>query len=186
MRTLARGLEAAHSAAEESLRDPQLKKFEEAVPDGVSANLCEAIAQIGQSGENSGVEVDLRWALARPAQDETYQKVYFSAADIPIIEEAGRRLRSTVSPEEQLKGYVTRLSREKRLGDEGTVTIRGLVDDRLRRVTVELDASNYQRAVRAHEEDQPVVCFGRLERRGKSTFLRDPRNLQIVADDAED
>jgi hypothetical protein len=185
MQTLSTGLEAAHTAARESVQDPYFKKFEEAVPRGVSANLCEAIADIGKSGESSGVEVDLRWALARPVHDQVDRRVYFPAFDIPIIEEAGRRLRSTPSREERIQGYVTRLSREKGLGGEGTITIVSFIDDKLRRITVELRPTAYQRAVRAHEQDQPVVCYGRLERRGKSFFLRNARKLQIVADTEE-
>jgi hypothetical protein len=139
-----------------------------------------------QSGENSGVEVDLRWALVRPAQDEANRKVYFSAMDISIIEEAGRRLRSTPSREEQIRGYVIKLARNKGLGGEGSITISTLIEDKLRKVTVELSSAPYQRAVHAHEEDRPIACYGKLARRGKSFFLRDPRNLQIVKEDDED
>ena len=146
----------------------------------MSANLCEAIADIGKSGESSGVEVDLRWALARPVQDQGDRKVYFPAIDIPVIEEAGRRLRSTPSREERIQGYVSRLAREKGLGGEGKITIVAFIEDRLRRITVELRSADYQRAVRAHEQDQPVTCYGRLERSGKSFFLRRARSLQIV------
>lgn len=185
MKTLADGLEATHLAAEESVRDPYYKNFEDAVQSGVSANLCEAIAKIGQSGENSGVEIDVRWSLVRPAQEETTRKVYFSATDIPVIEEAGRRLRSTPSREEHIRGYVTKLAREKRIGGEGSVTITTLIEDKLCKVTVSLSPTPYQKAVRAHEEDRPIVCYGKLERRGKSFFLRDPRNLQILREEED-
>lgn len=185
MRTLADGLEAAHSAVGEFVRDPYYKNFQNAVQSGVSANLCEAIAKIGQSGENSGGEVDVRWSLVRPAQEEVARKVYFSAMDIPIIEEAGRRLRSTPSREEQIRGYVTKLAIERGLGGQGSVTITTLIEDKLRKVTVALSPAPYQKAVRAHEEDQPIVCYGKLERRGKSFFLRDPCNLQILREDEE-
>lgn len=186
IKTLADGLEATQSAAGESVRDPHYKKFEEAIQAGVSANLCEAIAKIGQSGENSGVEVDMRWALLRPSREETNRKVYFSAMSIPVIEEASRRLRSTPSREQRIQGHVIKLARERSLGGQGLITVSTLIEDKLRKVTIELSSGPYQRAVRAHEGDQPIACYGKLERRGKSFFLRDARNLQIVREDEED
>jgi hypothetical protein len=171
MQTLAEGLEATHSAVKDNVHDPYYKKFEEAVQMGVSANLCEAIAMIGQSGGNTGVEVDLRWALVRPPQESANRKVYFSAVAIPIIEEAGRQLRSTPSREQLLRGYVIKLAREKGLGEAGSITIATVIEDKLRKVGVDLNAAPYQRAVRAHEEDQPIALFGKVERRGKSFFF---------------
>jgi hypothetical protein len=184
--TLARALEATRSAVGQSVEDPYMKKFDEAVPVGVSANLCEAIAEIGQSGRDTGVEVDLRWALSRPVADREDLSVYFRAIDIPVIREAGKHLRSTPSREERIEGYVVRLARERGLSDEGTVSIQSLVEDRLRRITVELMPSAYQRAVRAHEADRKVACYGKLERRGKTFFLREPRRLEILEDSEED
>jgi hypothetical protein len=186
MHTLAEGLEATYSAAKENVYDPRYAKFEEAVPVGVSANLCEAIAKIGQSGGNTGVEIDLRWALARPPQESRNHKTYFSAVAIPIIEEAGRQLRSTPSREQLLRGYVIKLAREKGLGEAGSITISTVIEDKLRKVGVDLSAAQYQRAVRAHEEDQPIALFGKVERRGKSFLLRDPRDLEVVREDEED
>jgi hypothetical protein len=184
--TLARALVAARSAVGQSVEDPLMKKFEEAVPVGVSANLCEAIAEIGQSGRDTGVEIDLRWALSRPVEGREDLKVYFRAIDIPVIREAGKLLRSTPSREERIEGYVVRLTRERGLGDEGTVSIQSLIEDKLRRITVELPPSAYQRAVRAHEADRKVACYGKLQRRGKTFFLREPRGLEILDDSGDD
>ncbi|MGF1472419.1 MAG: hypothetical protein ACFB50_11870 [Rubrobacteraceae bacterium] len=183
--TLSRALDAVDNATAQAVRDPQLTSFQEAVPIGVSANLCEALSQIGKTGENTDVEVDMRWALSRGTEVEPVQTFRFSAAVIPVIEEAGRLLRSTPSRGQLIEGYVTRLAREKRLGDEGTITITALIDDKLRRITVDLDPASYQVAVRAHEEDRRVVCYGRLERRGKSFYLRNPRGLEMIDDTEE-
>jgi len=184
--TLARALEATRSAVEQSVEDPFMKKFDEAVPVGVSANLCEAIAEIGQSGRDTGVEVDLRWALSRPVADREDLSVYFRAIDIPVIRKAGKHLRSTPSREERIEGYVVRLARERGLEDQGTVSIQSLIEDKLRRITVELMPSAYQRAVRAHEADRKVACYGKLERQGKTFFLREPRRLEVLEDSEED
>lgn len=181
VRTLSRALEATHRAAVESVRAPLQKTFEGVVPVGVSANLCEAIAKIGQSGGNTGMEVRLRGALSRPIDDEVHRAVYFSAVDIPLIEEAGKLLRSTHSREERIEGYVVRLSRERGLGEEGTIAVQSIVEDKLRRITVELRPAAYQRAVRAHEEDQRVALYGKLERKGRSFYLRDLRRLEVLA-----
>jgi hypothetical protein len=124
--------------------------------------------------------------LSRPVEGREDLKVYFRAIDIPVIREAGKLLRSTPSREERIEGYVVRLTRERGLGDEGTVSIQSLIEDKLRRITVELPPSAYQRAVRAHEADRKVACYGKLQRRGKTFFLREPRGLEILDDSGDD
>lgn len=178
-RTLGRALEATRSAVGHAVQDPAMKRFEDAVPVGVSANLCEAIAKIGQSGDDTGVEVDLRWALSRPEENETNVNVFFRPIDIPVIEEAGKLLRSTPYREEKIEGYVVRLARDRGLEDAGTVAVQSVIEDKLRRITVELPPADYQRAVRAHEDDSSISLYGKLARRGKSWYLQDPRDLEI-------
>jgi len=184
-RTLGRALEATQYAVGQAVQDTELKRFEEAVPVGVSANLCEAIAKIGQSGANTGVHVNLRWALARQPEGEESLNVYFSAIHIPVIEEAGKRLRSTPSREERIEGHVVRLARDRRLEESGVIAIQTILEDRLRRIAVELPPEDYQRAVRAHEEDSPISVYGKLARRGKSFYLQDPRNVEIASNTEE-
>ncbi len=184
-RTLGRALEATRSAVGQAVQDPELKKFEDAVPEGVSANLCEAIASIGQSGGNTGVHVDLRWALSRRPEDSRDINVYFSAIHIPVIEDAGKRLRRTPSREEKLEGYVVKLARDHGLEDSGVITVQSLVENKLRRIAVELPPADYQRAVSAHHQDKRISVYGKLARRGKSFYLQDPRDVEIVSDAEE-
>jgi hypothetical protein len=60
--------------------------------------------------------------------------------------------------------------------------VQTILEDRLRRIAVELRPEDYQRAVRAHEEDRPISVYGKLARKGKSFYLQDPRNVEIASD----
>lgn len=180
-RTLAGAMSALRGAALESAATGDLKPFESAVPKGVSANLCEAIAGMVEPGGAPGdLEISLTWSRLRPMETAEASRITLTADAIPVVGEAGRVLRETAPREDyELVGPVVGLRREGSRGP-GQVTIYGDVDGDPRKVLVELDTPEYERAVRAHEHFRFVRCTGHLVKRGNLFELREPRQFAVV------
>ena len=62
---LADALAHSNEAISGAMGADPLEYFRQAVSHGVSANLCDAIANLARSGE--GIEIDLYWAPVRPS-----------------------------------------------------------------------------------------------------------------------
>jgi len=65
--TLAFSLQEMKKAADKAASTGLLDSFESSVPYGISANLCESIANIGKlNEEENDLEIDFKWALTHP------------------------------------------------------------------------------------------------------------------------
>ena len=172
-------LEASRSAAELALSGDG-GAFDRAVASGVSANLCEAVANL--IDQSHGVDVSVTWARTRPRQ-EVQRKVTFSANDAAILKEAARtfRLRQP-KPDVTLFGFVHKLKRDQ---DEavGAVTLKALIDDKLQSVTAVLDEADYAVAVAAHGSKTPVIAKGDLVRTKQRWQLTNANVLEVPNDD---
>lgn len=179
-KTLAEALEATRSAAEYSGATGTMEHFTQAIRSGVSANLCEAIVGMSQSGGGEGLEIGLRWSPARPMRDGAPHNVSFSADAIPLIEEAARVFRKTPTQEGfEVEGYVVKLDRREPLGGEGVITILSIVEDSSRLISVKLDAEDYDRAIQAHKNGIKVTCYGNLVKQGSQFVLLNPRGFTL-------
>jgi hypothetical protein len=162
-RRLAGALSALRSAIELATSGDG-QAFEQTVPQGVSANLCEAVA--GLIAQSPGVDIGLTWARTRPTP-ERHRRFAFSGKDAAILTEAARVFRSRhPRPDQSLFGTVHTLKRRDE-DIEGLVTLRAMVDDRPQSVRAVLDQANYSIAVQAHDSKTPVVVKGDLERVGQ-------------------
>jgi len=159
-RRLMDALDACRAALELANTGEGMSGLERAVKVGVSANLCEAVAQLVEYAD--GIEVALTWARTRPGP-EAYRRVGFSRADAEVLKEAARIFRSQRSRRDlELFGTVYQLKRDQ---DEaaGLVTLKALVDNRIQSVRAMLDQASYSLAVRAHDRKLPVIVRGNLE-----------------------
>jgi hypothetical protein len=148
--------------------------FERTVPEGVSANLCEAVA--GLIAQSPGVDIGLTWARTRPTP-EPHRRISFSGNDAAILTEAARVFRSRhPRPDQSLFGTVHTLKRRDE-DIEGLVTLRAMVDDKPQSVRAVLDQANYSVAVQAHDSKTPVFVKGDLERVGQRWQLT---NAQVT------
>ena len=59
---------------------------------GVSANLCEAVSELVDTGNESGVDISISWAMAYPSSKNRVQ-VQFDSEDAHILKEAASALR---------------------------------------------------------------------------------------------
>jgi len=180
-RRLMQALEASRSAAEMALSG-EAGAFDRAINDGVSANLCEAVA--GLIEQSDGLDISVTWALTRPAP-EPYRKVTFSQSDAGILKEAARTFRlKQPKPDVTLYGTVHKLRRDQEDVD-GVVTLKAIVEDKMQSVRAILDQSNYSIATQAHDAKKPVIVNGDLERVGQRWQLTNASVRELPSDGEE-
>jgi hypothetical protein len=178
-RRLMEALQASRSATEKTLSGDGAA-FENAVAAGVSANLCEAVA--GLLEQSAGVDISMTWARTRPTP-ETQRKVAFSSKDADILREAARTFRQRQPRADvTLFGVVDRL-KANHTEVEGVVTLKALVDDRMRPVSAILDQANYSVAVRSHAANTPVIVTGDLEHVGQRWQMTNVSVREMPAND---
>lgn len=154
--------------------------FSHAIQNGVSANLCESIAQMVEPLPS--MDLSLTWARTRP-RETPRTMVQFIQDDVPILAEAARAFKSREpSMDVRLFGFVQRLKRDESDVD-GTITLRASIDgsDRIESVTAVLNQQDYSRSVKAHEERASVIAEGDLERVGQRWHLLNPRIIEVIS-----
>ena len=183
-RMLVSGLRASREATELVNRGGDIRAFEERVGKGVSANLCQASANLINTG--SGLDVSVSWALTRqPHEDQPDERavVAFAPSDAPVLEEAARILSDRQERyDERIEGYVSTLTREQS-EPEGTVTIKAVIDGALASVKVDFSPTEYSRITSAHDRRLGVSLEGDLRREGQRWRLMNPRDLTVVEDE---
>lgn len=182
-RTLANALTSVREAMVASNRGDGLQAFEDAVAKGVSANLCEAVAQIVERGD--GADLSVTWARTRPTPEQR-TRAQFSRDDSGILREVARYFRLKEPQRDvELFGVITKLNREESDFD-GKVTLKTSVDGRLRSLSVDFAQADYERALEAHRKKVPVLLRGNLVMKGQRWQLLDPRELQLLDTDADE
>ncbi len=180
IRTLATTLATLDSAAEKAAVSGKFESFELAVAEGVSANLCDAVAGLwGDEDRLRNLEFLFSWSPARPLESGVPSRVRFAGDRVAIIREASRVMRDRAPVIDfALEGAVVKLDRSP--GNEtGKVTIVGLVEGRPKRVTFELCDSEYHLAIQTHELERALTCTGLLVREGRGYRLQNPRDVMV-------
>jgi len=179
-KVLARALAAVRDEATRAVQTGTVESFATRVPEGVSANLCDAIVGLTGDTYNRHVDVAISWSKARLAPADLPQKMTFTAELVPHIRQASEFLRSSQPAEDvRLTGYVVSLRRAPD-DERGRITVWGRVGDALRSVQVQLEQADYHRAVGAHDGHLLVSLVGELAQRGRVYTLERPRDIQIV------
>lgn len=179
---LAEALGAAKRAADRARADNAFAPFDDAVAQGVSANLCDAVARLAERAR--GIEIGLTWARSRPAgrRRETYR---FSPEVAEVLLEAARIFRqSEPLTDTRVTGFVIALDRPIEQFD-GHATLRTLIDEKPRRVRVRFEHDLYPLVIRAFQDKSAISLLGDLFPGGQRWELRNPRELRLL-DDQED
>ncbi|MDX3749593.1 hypothetical protein [Streptomyces sp. AK08-02] len=163
------GAAAAHAAAEHAVINPgDLSVFAEHAERGLSANVCEALAELSSHGK---VPFELRtaWASSLPMEQPS-GILRFQTDLIGQLQLGAEYLRDRFGRQGvSVRGFVTKMERGTTTGP-GSVILLGRPDDqptsRAMRVHVELAAEDYDRVGRAHLDGQEVLVQGDLERFG--------------------
>ena len=181
---LVSGLRASREATELVNRGEDIGAFEERISKGVSANLCQATANLINTG--SGLDVSVSWALTRQPHEELVNEraaVTFAPSDAPVLEEAARILSDRQERcDERIEGYVSALTRDQS-DPEGRATIKAVIDGALVSVKADFSQSEYNRITDAHARRLSVSLEGDLQREGQRWRLMNPRDLTVVEDE---
>ena len=154
--------------------------FLTAVHEGVSANLCDALATLTDT--LSRLEISVVWARTYPKHEGRYF-TRFVSHDSPILREASRAFRSREpQPEITLFGLVHVLARGE-MELDGTVSLRTSIEGNNQSVRAILPQSDYDRAIQAHRLRAPVVMQGDLERTGQRWRLLNASIKDVIMND---
>ncbi len=157
--------------------------FEEAVACGVSANLCEALAETVSENQYQQLDISVSWSyVLAPIQQDIPERVSFSPEVIPHIAKAASIFREKNPEEFYLQGYATALKRDSR-GGEGTVTVVCTIDGKERQIRMNLSENNYNNAIEAHKEGIRLTCNGELKKKGRMFWLDNPSNLRLLPEE---
>ncbi|MGB5833280.1 MAG: hypothetical protein WBG92_14975 [Thiohalocapsa sp.] len=176
---LADALAAAKRAADQAVADGEFAPFDDAVAQGVSANLCDAVAHLAAAAK--GVDIGLTWARTRPAGRQA-QRYHFSVEVAEVLSEAASVFRrSEPLTDTRLTGFVIALDRPVDQFD-GSATLRVLIEDRPRRVRVRFEQNVYPQVIRAFQEKFAIALLGDLFPVNQRWELRNPRELRMLDD----
>ncbi len=159
----------------------------DAVEEGVSANLCEALNTMKPPGDQGSLEIGVSWARTRPALvTGVPATVTFVPENFPIIQEAGRKLRTRARPtRERFTGRVISLHEALRTlfeGVAGRISIATEVDGQRARVKVVLNADDFRDACDALRDKKRVAVTGiiRQDVRAREYELSEPSDFQVL------
>jgi hypothetical protein len=181
-------LRAARTAAERVLTEHQeLGTFYDAVEQGVSANLCKALGDLGGAKRDRPFEVGFSWARGLDGQGPA-EEVKFTAAMPQVLFRAGEELTELArTGEARITGMVTDLHDQQ--GEPPRIKVAGLLqtpDGRglnRRSVWVVLrTASDYEEGFRAQRRDKPVEAVGELTTAGSRLELH-ARSFSVLDGD---
>jgi hypothetical protein len=113
--TLAGALAAVQNAVIQAEGTGDLKPFEEAVPAGVSVNLCEALIEMGSEGLTQEIMLQISWSPTRAVSDKTPTRFHFQGDAIPVLREAARLLRETERRSRNRPASPTNTRREQKI-----------------------------------------------------------------------
>lgn len=179
---------AAHDAAARSSRNGDPTPFVERVGEGVSANLCEALADIGGQ-RRSAFDIRFAWAPASPVQLAT-PTVRFDQPVIAALKTGAKFLRELPLTETAtVIGRVVNLHRTP-MDRLGRVQVEGMVhfegtgqtggQRHEGRVTMRLASQDYDLAVSAHGNGHPLRVVGELRHTGRQFEISRVSSVEIV------
>jgi hypothetical protein len=158
----------------------------DAVKEGVSANLCEALVMMKPPGDESFLDVHVAWARTRPhLPTGVPEAVSFSQEHFAVIEEVGRQLRTraTARPE-RYRGQVLIVRKALRpLLPEvaGWMIMTTEVGGAPARIKVDLRAGDFSSACDALRDDRSVEVTGTIRHdvKAREYVLTDPHDFRV-------
>jgi hypothetical protein len=166
-----RGVRATLAAAGEALRGHAVEPFLRRADEGVSANMCDALARLGR--DDTPFEVRFAWAQRLPARVGA-GRFRFDRDLIRTIRYAGEVMRTSL-PDGRVEviGVVSRLRRDNT--DFAVAVIDGTVHSRYgeaeQRVAMRLAAEPHQLAIEAYRTRQFLHVIGEA-RQGRVELVR--------------
>ena len=149
---LVEALEYSSVAVADTVTEDPLMSFQQAVPHGISANLCHAVAELARKGE--GVEIGVSWAEVRPLPTDrsSISTFRFSRHSADILDEAARMFRlNEPFLDELVVAQVVKLEREPEEFD-GRATLLYVRDGHPIRMQAKFGEGVYEILISAFQE----------------------------------
>jgi hypothetical protein len=187
---LIKGLKILRSAAQDNMSRERFvfEPFLAGVPNGVSANLCEALAPRNSELNEESIPFDIgvTWSYSIPAtKNLTSEVISFEPPMLPYIRQAAKEFRARNPETLQLTGWVKILEKESPQGGVSLIRLISRLDGKTRSVKIELEDEDYSLAIRAHSTNSLVSVTGELRVENNSFYqLIKPRGFSIVEQDA--
>jgi len=176
---LARALQAVIDGVQKAAANGKVDALASAVPTGVSANLCDALAGLDRVGYR--VDFTITWAAARAPALNAGDHFALPRDAAPYLEELSRWLRQTsVLEDAEFFGIVRELKKVSDNADRATLT--GTVNGERSTVVALLEGEARLLAIQAFQERMPITCVGEIVKDGRLHHLRNPRSFAILAD----
>ncbi|HEU5117104.1 MAG TPA: hypothetical protein VFT74_10605, partial [Isosphaeraceae bacterium] len=170
-----------------AIRSGETGRILDSVDRGVSANLCEALAEMEPQGDDSSLNIQVTWARTRSHLPANIPNtVSFPQEDFPSIAEAGRLLRvRAIAKREPYTGKVINVKRAVRSlipGSFGWMVITTEVGGGPARVKVDLTQEDWDKACGALQFDRRVALTGiiRHDAKGREYVLSEPRDFRVI------
>ena len=181
--TLQSGLEALNTAVQQASNDTSLDHFQQAAPQGLTTNLCDALTGLYDSLKPQYIEFSISYSVNRQ-QTHPLARISVDAGYIPLIREASARIKDTEpEPEQIVRGLVTGLESDNPR-EAGVIKIKDVMASRPRLLLVALSGEDYTRALAAHAARKLVELTGTVTRSGRTLRLVVDSPLTIVEDNA--
>ncbi len=162
-------------------RNNDLSIFDDSYLLGVSSNFCSAISEISSNGQN---DVEIEIVLNNKINDkEDIRRIEIKKEIIPIIDTIKEYYKKDLTTENcVLIGYVTKLHQEV---DEskGDITLTCLIEEKVKKVKIELNETFYTIAQEAHRNKSYLRCVGTLKINGRITTLTNIEDVLIISED---
>ena len=182
---LVSGLKSIDEAVASVNGGDDIEAFDKKVPKGVSANLCDAIANLLECENQKSFDVSVSWSPIRRGP-EGRSRVQFVTPDAKILREASYILKNRQErPNERLEGNITSLARGQ-AQRQGRAILKAMVDGIMSSVRVDFTPQDYSRITEAHDHRRVVSLEGDLYREGQRWVLQSPRDLVVELEEDDD
>ena len=175
---LNQGLTEVAKTAEAVMAGESIDSFEAVAQQGVSANLCEAVAALAR--QSQGMEVRVAWAPVRPS--EISAESHSFAESVADILGQGADLLRQKHPfmDVVIHGEIVRLDRQSQADFDGHAVVLAEIDERPIALEVQFDTGDREEVVRAFLGKLQIRVNGNIYRQGRRHQLRDPSDFIVV------
>jgi hypothetical protein len=180
VRTTAEACLAAKGFMAHVLSSPDADINDAPTSQGVSANLCGAVAELVSASESDDVELRFAWSprWTRPS----LERIPFTRREAEALSATASALRErALDSINEVSGRVERLSSEDP-DTEGVATIRASIGGRTVLVDVRLPATQYRKATQAHTSRSAVRAVGTVKRVGRTRMIDDCEQFELIGD----
>ncbi|MDD9995868.1 MAG: hypothetical protein OXS35_09055 [Dehalococcoidia bacterium] len=175
---LNRGLEEAAKTAESIIGGESIETFETVARQGVSANLCEAVAALAH--RNNGVEVSVAWAPVRPS-GVLGGRFSFAESTAEVLGQGAELLRQKHPFLDVLiQGEIVRLDRQSQEDFDGHAVVLAEVDGMTVPLQVQFETSDRDEVLRAFRDNHQIQVSGNIYPEGRRRQLRDPYGFVVM------